>query len=134
MIGIDVSSEQIKLARKNCPGGEFRVGDMMDLSENEYSAEAVVSFYTLFHIPRGEQGQMLKIMASYLKTGGMLLATMGDREFEGKHQLYGATMWVSQYGTAENKKMVERAGFKVMTDEIDTSGGERHQVILGQKL
>ena len=133
-IGIDNSEEQIKLARKNCPGGDFFVSDITQLKEKEYQVEAVVSFYTIFHTTRETQAKTFQIIASYLKKGGMLLVTMGDREFEGTHTLHGEPMWSSQYGTARNHKMVEVAGFKILTDEIDLSGGERHQVMLAQKL
>ncbi|MFH2085214.1 MAG: class I SAM-dependent methyltransferase [bacterium] len=134
IIGIDISSEQIKLTRKKCPGGDFIVGDIRNLKGEEYKVQAVVSFYTLFHIPRNEHQKMLKIFANYLDKNGMLLITMGDREFEGKHVLHGEPMWSSQYGTVKNRRMVEAAGFRILLDEIDSSGGERHQVILGQKL
>jgi ubiquinone/menaquinone biosynthesis C-methylase UbiE len=132
--GIDISSEQIKLARKNCTEGDYTVGDIMGLKKGEYSTQAIVSFYTFFHIPRAKQASLLKILASYVKRGGMLLITMGDREFEGSHQLYGTEMWSSQYGTAKNRQMITRAGFKIIIDEIDNSGGERHQIILAEKL
>lgn len=132
--GIDISAEQIKLARKNCRGGDFLVGDIQKLKENEYQVDAVISFYTLFHISRADHLRMLKTFASYLTKGGMLLVTMGDREFEGSHILHGAPMWSSQYGTVKNIKLVESAGFRILSKEIDTSGGERHLVILAQKL
>lgn len=133
VIGIDISSEQIELARKNCRGGDFVVGDINELKEREYQVQAVVSFYTLFHMPRDQHLKMLKIMASFLPTGGILLITMGDREFEGSHILYGETLWSSQFGTAKNRQLVEAAGFKIISEEIDRSGGERHQVIIGEK-
>lgn len=133
VIGIDISSEQIKLARKNCPRGQFMVGDIQDLQMGEYQVDAVISFYTIFHVPREKQSELLKKMASFLPKGGMLLITMGDREFEGEHVLHGEPIWSSQFGTAKNRQMVESAGFKIITDEIDTSGGERHQVLLGKK-
>jgi SAM-dependent methyltransferase len=134
VMGIDISEEQIKLARKNCKGGDYLVGDIAELREKEYQVQAVVSFYTLFHTPRTEHARILKTMASFLPPHGMLLLTMGDREFEGQHILHGEPMWSSQFGTAKNHKLVESAGFKVITDEIDTSGGERHQIIMAEKL
>ncbi len=134
VVGIDISSEQVKLARQNCPQGQYMVGDIRDLAVGEYQVRAVVSFYTIFHIPRNEQGNILKTVASFLPKGGMLLLTMGDREFEGMHQLHGTPMWSSQYGTMKNKAMIEAAGFTIMLDEMDMGGGERHQVILAQKI
>lgn len=132
VMGIDIAQEQIKLARKYCPGGEFAVGDISKLRRGVYSVQAVVSFYVLFHVPRSEQGRVLSVIASYLDRGGMLLITMGDREFEGEHTLHGVPMWVSQWGTAKNRQIVEAAGFKILEDSIATSSGERHQVILAQ--
>jgi ubiquinone/menaquinone biosynthesis C-methylase UbiE len=133
VVGIDISSEQIKLARKHCPRGEFLVGDISDLQEGDYSVEAVVSFYTFFHTPREQQGKLLKIIASYLEKGGLLLISMGDREFEGDHELHGVKMWSSQFGTAKNRTLVESAGFVIIVDELDNSGGERHQIILAKR-
>jgi SAM-dependent methyltransferase len=133
VLGIDIASVQIKLARKNCKGGEFIVGDIQDLKTGEYQAQAVVSFYTLFHIKRDLHLKMLKIMASFLPSGGKLLITMGDREFEGKHNLHGAELWSSQYGTAKNRQLIETAGFRILSEEMDNSGGERHQVIMAEK-
>ena len=134
VIGIDVSKTQIDLARKKCPKGQYVVGDIANLEMNEYDVTGIVSFYTIFHLPRAEHRRLLIKLASYLPKGGLLLVTMGDREFEGEHQLHGATMWSSQYGTKTNRSLIEKAGFKVILDEIDNSGGERHQVILSQKV
>ncbi|KKU15211.1 MAG: Methyltransferase type 11 [Microgenomates group bacterium GW2011_GWC2_45_8] len=133
VVGIDISSEQIKLARTNCLAGEYLVRDVSELKPREYLVQAVISFYTIFHIPRTQQADLLQVIASYLPSGGMLLITMGDREFEGEHILMGEPMWVSQWGTAKNHKLVEEAGYRIILDEIDESGGERHQVILGKK-
>jgi ubiquinone/menaquinone biosynthesis C-methylase UbiE len=133
VIGIDISSEQIKLARKMVKGGDFLVGDIAMLVEKEYQVQAVVSLYTLFHLPRRQHLEIIKKMASFLPKDGLLLLTMGDREFEGEHTLYGTPVWSSQYGTAKNKQIIESAGFKILMSEIDNSGGERHQIFLAEK-
>lgn len=133
VIGLDISSKQIQLARKLCPKGQYLVGDILDLKNGEYQCELVVSFYTMFHLPRDKQANVLKVFASFLKPKGLLLITMGDRAFEGEHELYGETLWSSQFGTVDNMKMIESAGFSMVFTEMDNSGGERHQVILAQK-
>lgn len=134
VIGVDNSRSQIELARKYCPSGEYIVADIGEMRDGEYQAQAVVCLYALFHLPRGRHEELIKIMASFLRPGGYLLITMGDREFEGEHLMHGVTMWSSQYGVAKNIEMVRRAGFEIITNELDTSGGERHLVILAQKL
>ncbi len=134
VLGLDISKEQIKLAKKNCPRGDYAVADIAELKTNEYQMGAVVCFYTLFHLPRTEHKKMLTVMQSYLQKNGMLLVTMGDREFEGRHLLHGEEMWSSQYGTARNHQIICEAGFEILMDEIDRSGGERHQIILARKI
>jgi 2-polyprenyl-3-methyl-5-hydroxy-6-metoxy-1,4-benzoquinol methylase len=132
--GLDISKEQVKLARKNCPRGDYAVVDIAELSMNEYQMDSVVCFYTLFHLPRTEHKKLLTIMQSFLQKNGMLLVTMGDREFEGRHVMHGEEMWSSQYGTAKNVQLVKDVGFEIIMDEIDRSGGERHQIILARKI
>lgn len=132
--GIDVSATQIKLATKFCRGASYKRGDIQDLKRGEYRVEAVIALYVLFHIPRVKHLEILKIIASFLPKGGLLLISMGDREFEGRHQMFGVSMWSSQYGTARNRQMIEQARLEILVEEVDVSGGERHQVILAQKI
>jgi ubiquinone/menaquinone biosynthesis C-methylase UbiE len=47
LVGIDVSSQQIKLARKNCIGGQYLVGDLVDLRELQGSTAGARVGYDL---------------------------------------------------------------------------------------
>ena len=134
IIGLDISEKQIELAKKNLPNGKFKVEDMSNLAEKEYSVDAVISFYAIFHTPRETHGSILKKISSLVKNNGLLLITMGSSNWEGKEgNFFGGEMFWSHYGKKENKKLVEDAGFKILLDEIDESGGEKHQVILAKK-
>src|SRR3972149_8814664 len=77
VLGIDISENQIKLARKNVPEAKFNVVDMEELKRNEYSVDAIVSFYAIFHINREKHQALFKTIQSYLKPKGLLLVTMG---------------------------------------------------------
>lgn len=135
VIGLDISEKQIELAKKNLPNGEFKVEDMSKLIEGEYCVDAVVSFYAIFHTPRETHGEILKKIKSFLKTNGLLLITMGSSEWEGKgDNFFGGEMSWSHYGKEKNRQLVEEAGFEVLLDEIDESGGEKHQIIIAKKL
>lgn len=131
--GLDIAEQQIKLAKKSCPQGEFIVKNIADLEFSEYQADAVVSFYTIFHLPRNQHLQFLQKINSFLPPGGLMLITMGDHDFEGWHDFYGVKIWSSHYGSGKNKVLVEQAGFEILLDEIDKSGREKHQIILGRK-
>jgi ubiquinone/menaquinone biosynthesis C-methylase UbiE len=132
--GIDISEKQIKLAKKNLPQGKFFVKDMSEIDFPASSFDAVVSFYAIFHVPREEHFALLKKLYALLKSKGYLLVTMGSSDWEGtEDDFHGEKMFWSHYGAEKNKNLVKTAGFKVMLDEIDTSGQEKHQILLGQK-
>jgi 2-polyprenyl-3-methyl-5-hydroxy-6-metoxy-1,4-benzoquinol methylase len=132
--GLDISETQINTARQKCPKGAFLVRDLMDLKEGEFEMDGVVSLYTIFHLPRKKHLWFLKTVASFLRPGGKLLISMGDKDFEQEHMLYGQKVWSSHYDSRKNLKIVEEAGFKILFDEIDESGREKHQFILAVKI
>jgi cyclopropane fatty-acyl-phospholipid synthase-like methyltransferase len=132
--GFDVSPKQIELARKLVPRGAFEVKDMADLKFNEYSVDAVVAFYAIFHIPRAQHFSLLKKIRSYLQPGGWLLITMSAKAFEDDVTFHGARMHFSSYDAVTNKKMVQDAGFEIEVAEIDPTGGERHLVVLASAV
>jgi cyclopropane fatty-acyl-phospholipid synthase-like methyltransferase len=131
--GIDISEKQIELARKNLPTCNFQVKDMSDMSEGEYHVDAVVSFYAVFHIPREKHLDLFKKISTFLPNGGYLLVTMGSSEWEGSEAFHGTTMWWSHYNAEKNEKIIKRAGFKIIQNKIDNSGGEKHQIVLAKK-
>lgn len=132
--GIDISPKQIELAKKNVSGAQFAVKDMEEISSKEFSLDAVVSFYAIFHIKREKHLELLKIISSFLPPGGMLLITMGSSDWEGMEQFHGTKMFWSHFGAKKNVELVKSAGFEIVKEEIDTSGGEKHLVILGKKI
>ncbi len=73
--GIDISPRQIALARHNVPAARFEVGDMTEVLFADRSFDAVVSFYALTHVPRGEHGPLLGRVARWLRPGGLFFAT-----------------------------------------------------------
>jgi len=134
VIGVDISEEQIFLAKKNLPKGDFFVGDMSKINFPESSFDAVISFYAIFHLPREEHVSVLKNIYSFLKPGGFLLITMGSSDWEGTEKdFHGVKMFWSHYGREKNLELIKSAGFNIITEEIDTSGGEKHLVILATK-
>lgn len=133
--GIDISEKQIELAKKNVPEGDYKVEDMSLLSDGEYSVDAVVSFYAIFHTKREFHKDILNKINSFLKKGGYLLITMGASDWEGvEDDFHGVKMFWSHYDSKKNREIVERAGFEIILDDIDISGDEKHQVILAKKI
>lgn len=133
--GIDISEKMIELAKQNVPQAEYKVEDMTELKDGEYNVNAVVSFYAIFHTPRKTHQELLHKINSFLTATGYLLITMGSSEWEGKEaDFHEAEMFWSHFDSRKNRELVEKAGFEVLVDEIDGTGGEKHQVILARKI
>ena len=135
VVGIDISQAQIDLAKKFVPEADYEVKDMSELKANEYQVQAVVSFYAIFHTPRENHEQLLKIFRSFLTTDGYLLITMGANDWEGKEDNFcGSEMYWSHYGAEKNKELIEEGGFEVVFSEVDDAGGEKHLVVLAKSI
>lgn len=132
--GIDISPEQIKLAKINNPKGKFMIKDMTEIDFSKNSFDAVVSFYAIFHIKREEHQILFNKIFSFVKPKGYLLVTMGSSEWEGVEEFYGVNMFWSHCGREKNLEIIENAGFKIMGDTVDTSFGEKHLIVFAKKL
>jgi SAM-dependent methyltransferase len=134
VVGIDISPKQIELAERLVPEGRFDVRDMLRLEDCDYAVDGVVSLYAIFHTRRVHHARLLRTFASFVPTGGPMLITMGAGEWEGiEADFHGVEMYWSHYGAETNRALIEAAGLSIELDEIDESGGERHQVVLARK-
>jgi len=131
--GIDIAPRMIELAERNVPGAFYEIKDMSELKNGEYCVDGVVSFYAIFHTPRVKHQEILNKFASFMPNGGYILITMGAGEWEGtEDDFHGARMFWSHFGAEKNAEFVENAGFEIILNEIDTSGEEKHQVIIAK--
>ncbi len=133
VVGIDISEKQVELAKENIPQADYEVKDMADLQWGEYKADAVVSFYAIFHLGRKQHQELFRKINSFLPKEGLILVTMGSSKWEGVEEFHGTKMWWSHYPPEKNNEIIKDAGFKILLDEIDTSGDEKHQVVLARK-
>ncbi|KAJ3992624.1 S-adenosyl-L-methionine-dependent methyltransferase [Lentinula boryana] len=111
VIGVDISSSQLELAKEHVPAAQFMLGDMMAMEFTEGSFEAVTAFYSLFHLPRDEHGPMLKKMVGWLKPGGWLLFNLETKEDDQMlDDWMGVKMFWSSLGIEGNKQMLVEYG------------------------
>ena len=121
VLGVDVSREQLALARANVPGARFLRADLTELEVPARSADAVTAFYSLNHVPREELGRLFERVLGWLAPGGLLLASLGaggSPDWVG--EWLGTTMFFSSWDAAENRRLLERAGFELLVDEVAT--------------
>ncbi|KAI8962255.1 S-adenosyl-L-methionine-dependent methyltransferase [Daldinia sp. FL1419] len=131
--GNDISTKQIELARSNLlgtKGGNAKdserltliEGDMTKLSFADQSFDAIFAFYSLIHLPRTEQTEMIGNIARWLKPGGYFVANFSDRAMEmvvmEKWLDKNDWMFWSGWGRDETLKIVEEAGLKIEAGDI----------------
>lgn len=132
VVGIDISDVQIARARKLVPSGTFLRADMTAVEFEPRSFDAVVSFFALIHVPVNEQLALLTRVSTWLRPGGMLLATVGKDAWTGIDDFCGATMYWSQTDASTYCAWLDQVGIQVVAQEFipeEPHGG--HELILG---
>jgi len=119
--GVDISQTQINLARQKVPSGHFIHGDAGSVDFPLASFDAVVSFYTLEHIPREEHRYVLERIYKWLKAGGFLLISMEAEDYDNvTGNWLGVPMFISSFKPEVMKQLVIGEGFELLETAIET--------------
>ena len=86
LTGVDLSAEQIRRARRNVPGATFLQADLATLDRPAASLDAVVAFYSLTHVPRDEHAALFGRIRTWLRPGGVFIASLGVEDEPGEHR------------------------------------------------
>lgn len=136
--GVDISRRQINLARQKVPSGRFLHADAGSVRFPPASFDAVVSFYTIEHIPREEHQTILKCIHEWLKPGGFLLISLEAGDYDDvTGEWLGVPMFISCYDPETMRGMVLEAGFEMVETAIETQVEGRRDIpylwVLGYK-
>jgi SAM-dependent methyltransferase len=125
--GNDISTAQLDLARSNLAQYTDRLtlveNDMLALSFPAATFDAITGFYSIIHLPREEQTQLMGKIAEWLKPGGYFLAnfsvrdlgTLTEERWLGHEEGW---MYWSSWGEKKNVEMVENVGLEVLVKEV----------------
>jgi SAM-dependent methyltransferase len=119
--GVDISARNIALAKERVPEATFMQADITQLTLPPASFDAVIAFYTITHVPREEHAQLLRNIASWLRPGGLFVASMGAGDDPGtvEDDWLGAPMYFSAFDATTNRRLVREAGWELLSaDEI----------------
>lgn len=127
--GVDISETQINLARQNIPAGNFLHRDVGSVEFAAESFDAVVSFYTLDHIPRAEHETILRNIHKWLRERGILLISIeaGEHDDETGEWL-GVPMFISCFDPETTKTLVNEAGFEILETAIENRRAQGNDV------
>ena len=141
--GVDFSQEMIQRARQSVPTGDFICADVMSLRFPPLSFNAVVTFYSIFHLPREEHPDLFRRIHGWLEPGGHLLCTLSHYSEPGytEEDFFGETMYWSNYSLSEYTDILTRTGFLVLETGATGSGyeealqesSEDHPLVLARK-
>jgi SAM-dependent methyltransferase len=90
---------------------------MMSLSFAAGSFDAVVALYSVIHLPRNEQENLILRVAAWIRPGGYFLLNVGTEDNPGyvDSDWLGSKMYWSGFGANVYRDMVRQAGF----DDVD---------------
>lgn len=128
VVANDISKAQIEMARTRFPGAELIHGNMTSLIFEPERFHGIISFYTLFHLPRAKLKEMLVKIYGWLKPGGLFvfnLTTLDEEEIHGEFLGYG--MFWSSYDVEGNKMLLREAGFDLLQVEVMQAGDGKLQ-------
>lgn len=119
--GVDVSSVQIELAKKNVPSGSFIHGDLEYVSFDAGSFDAVVMFYAIEHVPRLRHRPLLEKIRGWIRPGGYLLFTTEAADYdEVSGEWLGVPMVLSCFEPETTKQIVRDSGFDIVETAVES--------------
>ena len=121
--GVDISRRQIELARANVPNATFIQADMATLVFPPASFDAIVAFFSLIHLPREEHAALFERIVSWLRPGGLFVASMGSHSDPGtvEQDWLGAPMYWSFYASDVSLELMQAAGLEMAQASEETA-------------
>jgi ubiquinone/menaquinone biosynthesis C-methylase UbiE len=121
--GVDISSAQLRIARRTAPAAMLVQGNAARLPFADRSFDAAIALYALIHIPRALHADALGELARVLRPDAPVVLTMSaaDEPFEGvEDDWLGVPMYWSGFDAVTNRRLVASSGFDIEADEIAT--------------
>lgn len=121
--GVDLSAEQVTLAQQHVPEAQFMRADITQLDFAPSNFDGIAAFYSIIHVPREEQPELVQKMASWLRPGGLVVATMGVHSIESDfaEDWLGVRMYWSSFDRRTNEQLFEEAGLRVVSAREETT-------------
>lgn len=123
MVGIDLSSVQLGLARSHVPGAFLSQGDLVALPFRDGALAGLVSYYAVIHVPRSDHRTVFTEFRRVLRPGGVALVCLGAHDLpedSDTESWLGTHMFWSHFDAQTNLQMLRAAQFEVIHDTIVT--------------
>lgn len=115
VVGVDISEEMLRLARRDVPEAEFRHLDIIHLDRSLGDFAAVVAFFSLLMLPRIDIPPVLSKIHDLLPPGGYFLLSMVEADLDDTPiHFLGSPVRVTGYIRGELQDLVAKAGFEIL--------------------
>jgi SAM-dependent methyltransferase len=136
--GVDLSTEQLRLARARVPQATFVHADFTQATFERASFDAVAAFYVFNHVPRELLPPLLRRIHGWLAPGGLLLTAFGTSDTEAwTGEWLGAETFFSSFPPETNRRLLGDAGFELLRDELvqitEPEGAVEFQWVLARR-
>ena len=119
VVGVDISTRQVELARRNVPDAEFIQADVAEVEFPDASFDGVAALYAISHVPREQHAQLFANVFRWLAPGGLFLATLGAVDSpDWIGPWLEEEMFFSSYGAEANRRMLRTTGFELLLDDV----------------
>jgi ubiquinone/menaquinone biosynthesis C-methylase UbiE len=120
VIGIDVSTEMLALARRNVPAGRFVAMDVLELDGSLGRFDAACAFFSLLMLRREDIPRVLRRVRAVLRPGGMVAIGMVEGDFDYAPLMFlGEELNVTAYPQADLEDAVRAEGLHVLEVDVE---------------
>lgn len=121
VVGVDLSIEMIKIARREVKGVDFKVMDILNLDFEEMTFDAVWASASLLHVPKENMNSVLQNIHSILKNNGYLYLSLKEGEGENTIQdsrYDGLVKFYSYYNVNEIESFLLNSRFEILNLKV----------------
>ena len=124
-IGVDRSTEQLRLAAREAPNARLVRADLTSVAFRPRSVDLVTAFHVFNHVPGSFLSPVLRSIAGWLRDEGSLVASFPNTRMPDsiEDDWLGVPMFFAGLNAHENLELVERSGFDIIRSEVVTSTG-----------
>lgn len=131
--GVDFSEAMLAMALERWPDGDWRKADMRDF-ELDQKFDGVIAWNSFFHLTADEQKSCITRITRHLRSGGMLMLTVGPRAGEesgtvGEERVYHASLSPAGYAVCLEENGLQLTGF--LAEDPETHS---HTILMARKL
>jgi ubiquinone/menaquinone biosynthesis C-methylase UbiE len=120
VVGIDVSTEMLALARRNVPTGRFVAMDLMELDDSLGRYDAACAFFSLLMVRREDIPRVLRRVRAVLNPGGVVAIGMVEGDFDyAPLPFLGQELSVTAYPQADLEAAIRAEGLHVLEVDVE---------------